>query len=431
MKHSPDRLRGGGRQALDTPKFAGESSSIFPVGSQSVRALGQCDELRPAARPSKPRILQVFPPGWNFHTPESVLLHATELSSSILLGPGLSLPPEFPTPAETLHAGFTVLANSAGVGVGKIVRINRLGSVLRQAKPDVIVTYEVYSSVSFQLSLAAKGIGAKHIVFCYETIPAADSLWNRFPLTALFVRRVVESADMFLVHTDRARRALNSLNVSDSRIRAIQPGLSVDAFSEDPRSEPPLGRKFVVSYMGPLHRNKGIETLLRAYDEFRPLAPGDTELWIAGDGPLRSSVIQRMRGDESIRYFGYLLGSSKRGFLSGTSVFVYPSEDQRVLGWTRWEEQLGVSVLEAMLAGCAVLVSDSGALPEIAPSTSSVFRQKCSSSLSQSLYRLYKNRDTASREGKSTADRAHSMTRMSASVRQVTEAIQSLGVRAS
>ena len=49
-------------------------------------------------------------------------------------------------------------------------------------------------------------------------------------------------------------------------------------------------------------------------------------------------------------------------------VFIYLSTPRNALGLVTSEEQFGFSVVEAMSTGCAIVVSNSGGLPEVVPS---------------------------------------------------------------
>ena len=76
--------------------------------------------------------------------------------------------------------------------------------------------------------------------------------------------------------------------------------------------------------------------------------------WSERDLPYRG-LFDFCKGHDRIRYHGYRPNEEVRGALYDTHLFAYPST---------WEETSCIAVMEAMAAGCTVLVPDHGALPE-------------------------------------------------------------------
>jgi glycosyltransferase involved in cell wall biosynthesis len=97
-----------------------------------------------------------------------------------------------------------------------------------------------------------------------------------------------------------------------------------------------------------LHSVKSLETLI---DAFRPIVARwpHARLWLVGDGPQRSELIQRV-ADANLRFNVLLPGSFDdiESILHAADVFVLPS----------LHEGLSVSLLEAMSAGVPVIASD-------------------------------------------------------------------------
>lgn len=91
--------------------------------------------------------------------------------------------------------------------------------------------------------------------------------------------------------------------------------------------------------------------------------PTDVRLILAGDGPLRDSVRQRVTQlglDDRVELPGYLQGESKRAAFARASALVLPSTN----------EGLPLSVLEAAHAGLPVISADVGAIRETLPADS-------------------------------------------------------------
>ncbi len=108
--------------------------------------------------------------------------------------------------------------------------------------------------------------------------------------------------------------------------------------------QPSAHPRFV--FLGKLQKEKGIETLLRAWEQ----AGIDGELVIAGDGPLRA-VVEKAVG-ETVSYVGWADDARKAALLSTATALVFPSQ---------WPETFGLVIAESLLAGCPVIATPDAA----------------------------------------------------------------------
>jgi glycosyltransferase involved in cell wall biosynthesis len=106
--------------------------------------------------------------------------------------------------------------------------------------------------------------------------------------------------------------------------------------------------------MGPLRADKGILTVL---DAVRSAATPRWTLAVAGSGPLDAVVKRRAETDPRVSFVGYVDGDSKDRFLDGIDLMVIPSEV---------EEAASLVAAEAAVRGLPSVVSNRGALPEVA-----------------------------------------------------------------
>jgi glycosyltransferase involved in cell wall biosynthesis len=115
-----------------------------------------------------------------------------------------------------------------------------------------------------------------------------------------------------------------------------------------------------VAYVGRLVKEKGVATLIRAalhvQKQGYPIS-----LKIIGDGPQRQAL-EAMAGETSggpynIHFTGLLLGDALDDALHDVTVVVIP---------TIMEETAGMAVIEQMMRGGPVVVSDTGGLAEVA-----------------------------------------------------------------
>jgi glycosyltransferase involved in cell wall biosynthesis len=109
-----------------------------------------------------------------------------------------------------------------------------------------------------------------------------------------------------------------------------------------------------ILFIGRLTREKGIETVLEAWDRMKspPL------LRIIGDGPLREKVecAARQQGEKCIEYFGNRPHEEVIARLKQASVFLLPCE---------WYEGFPHTILEAYACGVPIIASRIGTLADV------------------------------------------------------------------
>ena len=151
------------------------------------------------------------------------------------------------------------------------------------------------------------------------------------------------------------KRGSARFGFSEERTCTIYNGVDTERFAPGPRPRPgqeegPLKILAVAS----LIPEKGIDVLIKA------VAGLETPLWqlaIVGDGPAAEglrSLVAELGLTSSVRFLG--LRDDVSELLKESDVFVHPAI---------WEEALGNTVLEGMAAGCPVIASRVGGIPEL------------------------------------------------------------------
>lgn len=142
-----------------------------------------------------------------------------------------------------------------------------------------------------------------------------------------------------------------------SRNKFIEGGLPARKIGIIPSFAPEPGRTgdgsggFVL-FAGRLSAEKGLETLLAAWDRMSNLP---FRLLVAGDGPLRDQVLSRTRTGR-VEYLGPLPRTEIQQLLFQAALLVYPSVCY---------ENFPLSIVEAFAAGVPVVASGLGAMAEI------------------------------------------------------------------
>jgi len=120
--------------------------------------------------------------------------------------------------------------------------------------------------------------------------------------------------------------------------------------AEDPG--PGGGSDGYALFVGRLSPEKGIETMLAAWDRLRTGVP----LKIVGDGPLRDRVIRAASRQPNVEWLGYKTVAEVHALMKRAGVLVFPSE---------WYETFGRVAVEAFAAGTPVIAANIGAVGEL------------------------------------------------------------------
>lgn len=144
-----------------------------------------------------------------------------------------------------------------------------------------------------------------------------------------------------------------------NRAFVVPNGIDLSVFSVLPPKEilkekfPELRGKKIILFLSRIHRNKGLDTLIRAFAVIAK-EQADVHLVIAGrdDGDgyekaLRKSVSSYNLGSR-VSFVGMLSGREKLEAFTGSDIFVLPS----------YSESFGMACVEAMACGVPVIISD-------------------------------------------------------------------------
>ncbi len=123
------------------------------------------------------------------------------------------------------------------------------------------------------------------------------------------------------------------------------------------RANNPYGKPYLL-YVGNVKPHKNLSTLIRAYGSLVDKIPhdlviiGEKEGFITGDKIVASEAAKL---GNRVHFTGYLEDKLMRQYFAHADVFVFPS----------LYEGFGLPPLEAIAAGCPVIVSEAASLPEV------------------------------------------------------------------
>lgn len=242
-----------------------------------------------------------------------------------------------------------------------------LGLARRLAGADIVHAQELGYWYSMQAAHLKPRLGFRLVLTVWETLPFLDAYRN--VRTRPYRRVTLAAADLFLAATERARTALLLEGVAPERIRVCPPGIDTGRFKPADRPREESDEPLLLS-PGRLVWEKGHQDVLRAVAALRRgiVTAGDgttvrPRVLIVGDGP------ERERLARYAEELGIADAVELRSFVPYDQMpNVYAHASCLVLGslpiWS-WEEQFGMVIAEAMAAGLPLVLSSSGAIPEV------------------------------------------------------------------
>ncbi len=242
-----------------------------------------------------------------------------------------------------------------------------------QAQPDIIQGAEPYGSRKmFMLCIVAYRIAKKlniPLIFpWWENRPAKErfSFAQRIIVNA-FAKRYLNLATKVIYINKGALRNIHALGIKDDN--KLIPflwgtwGVDVDEFCPIKESKD-ITKSPMILYVGRLVPEKGIKYLLKSFVKVHKRFP-TAQLVIIGTGEL-TEYIKEFRDKNDLKNQIILKGSIDNkdlpAYYQRATVFVSPAITTK-----KWEEQVGMTNVQAMACGIPVVSTNSGAIPEYVP----------------------------------------------------------------
>jgi glycosyltransferase involved in cell wall biosynthesis len=231
---------------------------------------------------------------------------------------------------------------------------------------DIIQSWELFTDWSAEAIEATLKWDIPLSIMVWDNIPFN---MERDPHRRHLKQEVARTAHRFIVHTERSRRMLNIEGLASDRIAKIDPGVDLDTFSPGTGNRSALGLdedEFVILFVGWLLPRKGIDFLLLALRELVhdvSLKHKKVRLLCVGSGPGRDRVeelVARLHIADGCTFAGALPYDDMPKVFRSADAFVLPS-----IATPEWQEQFGMSLIEAMACGVPVITTHTGAVPEI------------------------------------------------------------------
>jgi glycosyltransferase involved in cell wall biosynthesis len=231
---------------------------------------------------------------------------------------------------------------------------------------DVVQSWELFTDWTAEAARARRKFNVPLAVMVWDNIPFNMENTERRRANK---REALAAADLFIAHTERTRRTLLLEGADATRIAVIPPGVDVETFSPGQSARADFGLNdadFVILFVGWFLPRKGLDFLLlalRGLLDDPDLKGRRFRLLMVGSGPGRERVealIRRLRLEDVCVFAGSLPYGRMPSAFRSADAFVLPS-----IAANEWQEQFGMSLIEAMACGVPVVTTLSGSIPEI------------------------------------------------------------------
>jgi glycosyltransferase involved in cell wall biosynthesis len=218
-----------------------------------------------------------------------------------------------------------------------LAALGKTAAAIRRFKPDIVHAHMMTSAV-----IAA----ALRPVLGFKLVTTVHNDFQRSAILMGLGQRVIGVSEA-------VSRAMISRGISAKKMRTVLNGTL-----GSPRFPPPLPapldlRRPAIIFIGGLHPRKGVDDLINAYGIVAAQCPR-AHLYLIGSGPFREQY-ERLaaRGNGGVTFCGHL--DDARPYLLGGDIFVLASH----------AEPAGLVLSEAREAGCAIIATDVGGIPEM------------------------------------------------------------------
>ncbi|UZP67617.1 glycosyltransferase family 4 protein [Desulfovibrio mangrovi] len=259
--------------------------------------------------------------------------------------------------------------------IHSVEAVSKISKLVEETRPDIAHLHNIYHQLTPSIIPALKSRGVKVILtlhdtklvcpnylsLCHESI--CDECKGKYyyktilkdcqrsimksallAIEAYFHRlmKSYEGVDCFIAPSYFLAEKIEAVRPELGQVRVLYNGIDTEAILP---SEIDNG---YILYLGRLSKEKGVPTLLKAYQKLK-IKP---QLKIVGTGPLLESLRENY---SDVVFTGYKSGDELTRLIARSSCVVVPSE---------WYENCSMVVLEAMAYGKPVVGSKVGGIPE-------------------------------------------------------------------
>jgi glycosyltransferase involved in cell wall biosynthesis len=208
----------------------------------------------------------------------------------------------------------------------------------RRLKPDIVHVHMMMSAVLVAVIRPILG---------FKFVTTVHNDFQRSAILMTLGQRVIAVSNA-------CRYAMISRGISPKKIRTVLNGtLNSPRFARE-IVPAPLPKHPAVTFVGGLHPRKGVTDLIEAHAKVVKVHQ-DAHLYLVGSGPFEQDYFELAEklAPDHITFCGH--SDDPRTYLAESDIFVLPSHS----------EPAGLVISEAREAGCAIIASNVGGIPEM------------------------------------------------------------------
>jgi glycosyltransferase involved in cell wall biosynthesis len=226
------------------------------------------------------------------------------------------------------------------IGRNWALRLGQLYLLLNGLRPEIVHAHTVPTAL---LARALQAIFGFRLITTVHNGPRLRNVLLGF-------------SDRIICVSDAIAEEMKRLRFSDSKIRVVRNGPlgSLRRPSLSGNSQNRISRPAIVT-LGSLHHYKGVQDVISAFSIARKSIP-NLSLYILGEGPMKTRLKKqsaRIGANDTIHFKGFI--ADPRPYLAQADVFILPSH----------REAFGIALAEAREAGCAIVGTNVGGIPEV------------------------------------------------------------------
>ncbi len=285
-----------------------------------------------------------------------------------------------------------------GAGCGPLFLFNplQLSAVIKTYRPDIVdIELEPYSAACFQCVWLARRLHPAAALLFYAAQNQRKTYPPPFSWTERYVYRTCQAAYPVSAAAQKVLFSKGFDKPAPVIPLGVDPQLFTPSTGEAKERCPYISGKdrFQIGAVARLDRQKGIDVLIKALT--RANLNGKWKLVVAGDGPLRGTLMQMVLTNEiasKVEFLGELPAAQVPQLLRSCDLIVVPSTT-----YNGASEQFGRIAVEAMSCGVPLIVSDSGELPQVVGEAAAIVPERDAQALAAEIERLAQ--DSSLREG--------------------------------
>lgn len=291
---------------------------------------------------------------------------------------------------------------------------------------DVINVSDLFYFYCWQAARLAGKLNKKLVVIVWENVSRHASTY--VPPYCFGVRKVLQTADLFIARSYKARDYLLSIGAEDRKTKVVHKGIDLTQFKGSGANKKD-DSKVRILYVGQLVKTKGVIELLTAFEqlcsEFANL-----ELWLVGrsnSDPLGKTVRDYSRRlpivvKAEVDY------DKVPDFYQKTDIYCHLSQDWKYLGLIKGgNDWFPYAILEAMASGLPIVATKVGGIPEQLGQEGNIYvEQKDVETVYRALKKFILDDGLRERVGRRNRKRAEKMFEIKKQARKTEEAILGL-----